>query len=63
MFNPISLDLQHGESIAIVGSSGCGKTTFLKVLSGLWPYSSGVYSPPTGKTLFSRNNRICLTIS
>ncbi|WP_374741430.1 hypothetical protein [Klebsiella variicola] len=47
----------------MVGSSGCGKTTFLKVLSGLWPYSSGVYSPPTGKTLFSRNNRICLTIS
>lgn len=52
LFNPISLDLRHGETIAIVGASGCGKTTFLRVLSGLWPYSRGVYNPPTGKTLF-----------
>lgn len=52
LFNPINLDLQHGEAIAITGASGCGKTTFLRVLSGLWPYSSGVYHHPTGKSLF-----------
>lgn len=52
LFNPINLDLQHGEIIAITGASGCGKTTFLRVLSGLWPYSRGVYIPPTGKKIF-----------
>ena len=52
LFNPINLDLQHGEAMAITGASGCGKTTFLRVLSGLWPYRSGIYTPPTGKSLF-----------
>lgn len=52
LFNPISLDLRRGEALAIIGASGCGKTTFLRVLSGLWPYRSGVYSHPTGKSLF-----------
>lgn len=52
LFNPINLDLRRGEAVAITGASGCGKTTFLRVLCGLWPYRSGAYSHPTGKSLF-----------
>jgi NitT/TauT family transport system ATP-binding protein len=37
----ISLDIADGEFITIVGQSGCGKTTFLKILAGLLPRSAG----------------------
>lgn len=37
----ISLDVNQGEFVAIVGSSGCGKSTFLSILSGLENKSAG----------------------
>ena len=37
----ISLDIAVGEFVTIVGQSGCGKTTLLKILAGLLPRSSG----------------------
>ena len=37
----ISLDVADGEFVTIVGQSGCGKTTFLKILAGLLTRSSG----------------------
>lgn len=37
----ISLELSEGQSIGIIGSSGCGKTTLLQILAGLETPSSG----------------------
>jgi hypothetical protein len=37
----ISLDVKEGEFIAIVGSSGCGKSTFLSILANLDKQNSG----------------------
>ncbi len=37
----ISISVQDGEFVSIVGASGCGKTTFLRLLHGLIPPSSG----------------------
>jgi NitT/TauT family transport system ATP-binding protein len=37
----ISLDIDDGEFVTIVGQSGCGKTTFLKILAGLLTRSAG----------------------
>src|SRR5204863_444539 len=38
----ISLDIRAGEFVTIVGQSGCGKTTLLKILAGLVPQSAGL---------------------
>ena len=52
----ISLDMRHGELLTLVGPSGTGKTTLLRVLGGLTPCTSGsvliigleITGPPPG---------------
>ena len=41
VLNDVNLHIRKGESIAIVGESGCGKTTFVKALMGLYPVAEG----------------------
>ncbi len=36
-----SLDIYEGEFITLLGSSGCGKTTVLRIISGLEEVTSG----------------------
>lgn len=40
----VSLDIHKGERIALIGSSGSGKTTFLKVLHGMYSNAVGMYA-------------------
>ena len=44
VLNDVDFDLQSGEIHSIIGENGAGKSTFIKILSG-------VYSPSEGEIL------------
>ena len=61
----VSLTVEEGEFIAVVGTSGCGKTTFMNILGGLdTPDFGGVWIRNTSlkdlnkeeRTIFRRRN-------
>lgn len=41
IFQNLNINIKAGENVAIVGKSGCGKTTLMKILCGLLEPSSG----------------------
>ena len=41
VLDDISINIRKGEKVAIVGNSGCGKSTFVNILAGLYTEYSG----------------------
>ena len=40
--NNINFKIEKGDSVGIIGESGCGKTTMIKLILGFFPVNSGV---------------------
>ncbi|MDO5580431.1 MAG: ATP-binding cassette domain-containing protein [Planctomycetia bacterium] len=52
----INLQIRRGETVAVIGESGCGKTVLLKTIIGLlWPTSGKIYFD--GKNLAKLSSR------
>ncbi|MGA2953011.1 MAG: ABC transporter ATP-binding protein [Caulobacteraceae bacterium] len=58
---PLDLEISRGAFVAILGGSGCGKTTTLKMINGLIPPDSGeviIEGWPEGEAPWRRRRRI-----
>ncbi len=41
LFENVSMKIRHGESVAITGASGCGKSSLFKLILGILPFDQG----------------------
>jgi putative ATP-binding cassette transporter len=52
LVDPLQVRLDPGDAMVITGGSGTGKTTLLRSLAQLWPFTSGTLRRPEDETMF-----------
>jgi NitT/TauT family transport system ATP-binding protein len=58
----VALDVMQGEFVALIGASGCGKTTLLNVVAGLVPAAGGAVTI-SGTPPAAGRNDICYILA
>ncbi len=46
------IEFRRGQSVAISGRSGTGKSTLFRAIAGIWPFGAGAVERPPGRYLF-----------
>jgi len=54
----LDLDIRRGEFVALLGESGCGKTTLLRALAGLDPVDAGRIDGPSRPAVVFQEHRL-----
>ena len=54
----LDLAIERGEFVALLGKSGCGKTTLLRALAGLDPVDGGMLEVPERRTVVFQEHRL-----
>jgi sulfonate transport system ATP-binding protein len=58
VINNLNLRIERGEFVALLGESGCGKTTLLRALAGLDPIQSGRIDAPRRPAVVFQEHRL-----
>ncbi|MEY4576462.1 MAG: hypothetical protein RL701_1165 [Pseudomonadota bacterium] len=58
VLDKLNLRIAQGEFVALLGKSGCGKTTLLRTLAGLDPVDAGAVHTPAAKTAVFQEHRL-----
>ena len=66
LFNNISLGINSGDKIGLIGVNGTGKSTLLKIITGIEPADTGLVTLAKDKTLGylsqQQNHTLCSTV-
>jgi sulfonate transport system ATP-binding protein len=58
VLHELDLAIERGEFVALLGKSGCGKTTLLRALAGLDPVDGGTLAVPRRRTVVFQEHRL-----
>src|SRR6201994_3744649 len=58
IINNLNLRIERGEFVALLGESGCGKTTLLRALAGLDPIQGGRITAPRRPAVVFQEHRL-----